>query len=84
MITPLYDVASDAAREWRRLSMSVEASGKGAAARLMRQFELHSRPAAIQRFIELQCSREPTLWCKGRSESVMLCIQSTTEDLLGV
>jgi hypothetical protein len=84
MITPPFDVASDAAREWRRLSMNVEASGKGAAARLMRQFELHSRPAAIQGFIELQCSSEPTLWYKGRLESVMLCIWSTTEDLLSV
>jgi hypothetical protein len=76
MITPPYDVASDAAREWRRLSTNVEASGEGAAARLMRQLELHGRSAAIQRFIELQCFEKADPLVQG---SIGVCYAVYTE-----
>jgi len=76
MITPPCDVASDAAREWRRLSTNVEASGQGAAARLMRQLELHGKPAAIQRFIELQCFEKADPLVK---ESIGVCYAVYTE-----
>jgi hypothetical protein len=76
MITPPFDVASDAAREWRCLSMSVEASGKGVAARSMRKFELHSGPAAIQRSIELQCFGKADPLVQG---SIGVCYAVYTE-----